>query len=181
MNASVACPQKTRSKLHRIVFERNQTSLRRKSHSLSFIFCWKYKSHKIKNAHHIIIGEGCIWEEISLMNACWVIQSVFYQVLLQVKGLIQIIVKFRADIYHEPNIHLSGTKYRTQERMWNNALKRTNWKFIFLWRVINWDVLQAAKAHFRYTIWCMISEKCIARWTFFCRGTRVHQKSQQGI
>ena len=29
----------------------------------------------------ILIGNGCIWEEISPMNACLVSQSVFYQVL----------------------------------------------------------------------------------------------------
>ena len=29
----------------------------------------------------ILIGNGCIWEGISPMNACLVSQSVFYQVL----------------------------------------------------------------------------------------------------
>ena len=36
---------------------------------------------KIKITHHRVIGDGCIWEGISLINACWVSQSVFYQVL----------------------------------------------------------------------------------------------------
>ena len=29
---------------------------------------------KIKITHRRVIGDGCIWERISLMNACWVIQ-----------------------------------------------------------------------------------------------------------
>ena len=33
---------------------------------------------KIEITHHRSIEDGCIWEEISLMNACWVSQSVFY-------------------------------------------------------------------------------------------------------
>ena len=35
---------------------------------------------KIKITHRVV-GDGCIWEGISLMNACWVSQSVFYEVL----------------------------------------------------------------------------------------------------
>ena len=29
---------------------------------------------KIKITHRRVIGDDCIWERISLMNACWVIQ-----------------------------------------------------------------------------------------------------------
>ena len=36
---------------------------------------------KIKITQRRVIGDGCIWEEILLMKARWVIQSVFYQVL----------------------------------------------------------------------------------------------------
>ena len=28
-----------------------------------------------------MVGDGCIWEGISLMNACWVSLPVFYEVL----------------------------------------------------------------------------------------------------
>ena len=59
-----------------------------------------------------------------------------------------------------------------------------NWKFIFPWRKINWHVLQIAKAkaHFRYTVFFMISEKNITRCTFLHHFyTSMHQKSQQGI
>ena len=36
---------------------------------------------KIEITHHRSIEDGCIWEEISLMNACWVSQSVLHQYL----------------------------------------------------------------------------------------------------
>ena len=49
--------------------------------------------------------------------------------LLQVKDLMQIIVKIRtknfcACFYHEPNILLRGTKYRAPKRLCSNTLKR---------------------------------------------------------
>ena len=36
---------------------------------------------KIKITQRRVIGDGCIWEEISLTKARWVIQSMFYQAL----------------------------------------------------------------------------------------------------
>ena len=45
--------------------------------------------------------------------------------------------------------------YHAQKCLCSNTLKRTNWKFIFPKRVINWHVLQIAKTHFRNTIWFM--------------------------
>ena len=36
---------------------------------------------KIIIIHHRVTGNRWIWEGISLMNACWVSQSGFYQVL----------------------------------------------------------------------------------------------------
>ena len=85
---------------------------------------------------------------------------------------------FCARLYHVPNILLRGTKYRAKENDGVAMLyKGTNWKFIFLWRVINWHVLQIAKAHFRCSIWFMISLKSITRCSFLCRGALVHQIS----
>ena len=103
-------------------------------------------------------------------------------VLLQVKGLIQIIVKFRTEkkIAHIFIIHQSsfekghtvlplGTKYCVAI-LW----KSSNWKFVFSWRKINWYVLQIAKAYFSYTIWLMISEKSIVAYTFLHHGMVGH-------
>ena len=53
--------------------------------------------------------------------------------------------------------------------------KKMNWKLISPWKVINWDVLQIAKAHSRYTIWLMSSEKSSTRCTYL-RGASVAQK-----
>ena len=39
--------------------------------------------------------------------------------------------------------------------------KGTDWKFTFLWRKINWYVLQIPKANFSYLIWLMICGKSI--------------------
>ena len=39
--------------------------------------------------------------------------------------------------------------------------KGKNWKFIFPWRKINWQVLQIPKAHISYLIWLMICGKSI--------------------
>ena len=38
-------------------------------------------TNNIKGTHHRVIGDWGIWERISLMNACWASQSVFYEVL----------------------------------------------------------------------------------------------------
>ena len=51
----------------------------------------------------------------------------------------------------------------------NTLWKGANWKFIFLWRKINWYGLQIAKRHFNYTIW-LISEKSIVVYTFLHHG-----------
>lgn len=44
---------------------------------------WKIKKVliKIKTTHYKVTEDGCIWEGIWLMNACWVRKSVIYQVL----------------------------------------------------------------------------------------------------
>ena len=39
---------------------------------------------KTKITRHRVMGNGCIWERISLMNPCGVSQSVFYQFLIVV-------------------------------------------------------------------------------------------------
>ena len=73
---------------------------------------------------------------------------------LQMKGLVH--------FYHPPVILFErGKKYCRAAILW----KGTNWKFIFLWRKINWYGLQIAKRHFSYTIW-LISEKSIIVYTF---------------
>ena len=36
---------------------------------------------KIEIRQHRVVGNGCIWEGILLVNACWVSQSVFCKVL----------------------------------------------------------------------------------------------------
>ena len=40
---------------------------------------------------------------------------------------------------------------------------------MFPWRVIKWHILDIAKAHFKYTIWFIISEKSIMRCTVSSR------------
>ena len=42
----------------------------------------------MKITHHKFVGDGCIWEGISLMNACRVSQSVLYQVLNAVSDVV---------------------------------------------------------------------------------------------
>ena len=88
-------------------------------------------------------------------------------VLLQVKGLIHIIVKFRTKKNH---VFLSSSLViLLRETPLNIVIgdevlrsnKRTNQKFIFPWRKINWHVLQIPKAHFSYLIWLMICGKSI--------------------
>ena len=86
-----------------------------------------------------------------------------------------------ARFYHLPNanILLWGTKSDAPNIVYE---RRTNWKFIFPWKKTNEEVLQLAKAHFRYTeihIWFEISEKSIIRYTFLYRGggAGMHPKS----
>ena len=79
-------------------------------------------------------------------------------VSLQMKGLVH--------FYHPVILFERGTQYCCAAILW----KGTNWKFIFLWRKINWYGLQIAKRHFSYTIWLMISEKSIMVYTFLHHG-----------
>ena len=204
--------QKTRRKLHSKVFERIKES----KWGISCKYMWikdpwntselertlfsvqsATNNIQIKIIHRVV-GDGCIWEGLSLINACWVSQSVFYEVLnavgddvfqrkclfngeimlhsafnkdtekvvlLEVKGLIQIIVKFRAEkilrMFLSPNILLRDMKYR----LWKQFCSFENERLI----------------SFSCIIWVMISKKNITRCTFLHRGACVHQKSQQGI
>ena len=119
----------------------NQTSLKEKSYSCDSLQSINdkvnqpellkvaiYNNLKIKITRNRVVGDGCIWEEISPMNTFRVSQSVSVLssfkcrsmmvvlkktwrnsisfkketekiVLLQVKGLIQIILKFRTEKY----------------------------------------------------------------------------------
>ena len=66
---------------------------------------------------------------------------------------------------HVLNILFRGTKYCPQKGLCSNTLKSNELKM----------------AHFRYTIWFMISKKSITRCTFLRRSTRMHQKFWKGI
>ena len=95
MNASVDS-QKTRRKLHESINESKLgksgrsvwiKQLWNRSHSQwpDFYFLLKVQNDiKIKVTRHRVIGDGWIWEGISLMNPCWVGQSVIEQVLMPV-------------------------------------------------------------------------------------------------
>ena len=96
--------------------------------------------------------------------------------LLQVKGLIHIIVKFRtkedwAHFCHPPVISFFewGTNKNCHWAPSFCSYKVTNWKILFPWRKINWHVLKTAKAHFSYLIslikWLMYQESQQTRHT----------------
>ena len=108
------------------------------------------------------------------------------------KGLIQIITKFRTEknicaCFCHPHqtqtacwmwlgMHkIFCTKYCTAVTLKSNELT----VYISL-KEANWHVLQIAKTQFRYMIWFGISEKSITRYTFLhCGGAHMYQKSQQ--
>ena len=109
--------------------------------------------------------------------------------LLQVKGLMQVIVKLRTEkiFVHISIIHQTQTSFWEAQNivhLCNSTLKRNELKvFISLKerKLASWSVLQVAKAHFRYPIWFVISEKSITRYTFPHHGghARMYQKSQE--
>ena len=109
MNASVSS-QKIKSKSHKKIFE----NIKESKWGTSRNSMWKIKKVqiKIKATRYKVTEDWCIWEGIWLVNACWVMQSVIYQVLsaseglfnrkrikvvLQVQSLMEIIVKFKTD------------------------------------------------------------------------------------
>ena len=112
--------------------------------------------------------------------------------LQEVKGLIQIIAKFRTEkkylcmfLSSTPNTSIFlnvvimhkilCTKYCTAV-----TLTRNEWTVYISLKDANWHVLQIAKTQFRYTIWFGISEKGITRYTFLdCGGAHIYQTSQQ--
>ena len=101
-------------------------------------------------------------------------------VLLQVKGLIQIIVKFRTEkIFLHVSLSLPrNIILRGIDILWTNnhcvaiLSKGTSWKFMVPCRKVNWHVLQTAKTHLRYSNWFMISEK-----KYYLRQFEVHVSS----
>ena len=98
---------------------------------------------------HRVIGDECIWEIISLMNALMLAGSVnqwsikrIKVFLLQVKGLIKVIVKFRAE-----NIlctYVSCTKH-----FWGaqNNVHEDDFVAIILWKGINWKFFISLKGN----------------------------------
>ena len=126
------------------------------------------KNHiKIKITRHRFMKNGCIWEGTLLMNACWTsVLSSFTcsPVMVCLKKMFTGEITWNLERRLERLCHYvifvlfeRGAKYCCVAILWNG----TNWKFIFLWRKINWYGLEIAKCHFSYTIWLMISEKSI--------------------
>ena len=106
--------------------------------------------------------------------------------LLQVKGVIQIIVKFKAFLLHVFIMHRKycrrAQKIMQKKQFCSNILKRSESNVYISPKIINWHVLQLGKADFRYTVFFRIFEKNYTKCTFlhhFCAS--MHQKSQQGI
>ena len=92
---------------------------------------------KVKVTHRRIIGDGCIWEEISLVNGCCaesVSQSVFFHVLNAV-----------ADSLFWKKLSLIIREMVYQNDYVSDALKRNDSKVFFPEVKINWHVLQTAQ------------------------------------
>ena len=133
------------------------------------------------------IGDGCFWEGISLINACWVSQC--YQVLNAVSdacGKIIFHFKKEAEKIVTASERLDTNYCQVQD--WKDIFARFSiihktsfcfekydilctkycvailsegkiWKFMVPWRKISWHILQIAKVHFRDSIWFAVSEK----------------------
>ena len=97
-------------------------------------------------------------------------------VLLQVKSLIQIIVKFRTEkkivlifiIHHQPSIE-KGKKAIEHQFLCSNTMK-TNELKVYISLQENKLVCFTNRVHFSNTIWLMISEKSIIVYTFLPYG-----------
>ena len=63
------------------VYENKTTLIFAIMNKPELLFLLKVQITKIKITRHRVIGDEYIWEEISLMNACWVSQSVLHQYL----------------------------------------------------------------------------------------------------
>ena len=85
-------------------------------------------------------------------------------VFLQVKDLMSNpgLRNFCVFLYHASNYHFKGYEFRTIVRE-NDCVailyKGTNWRFIFPWRLVNWHVLQIARANFLLVTiyWLLVS------------------------
>ena len=110
--------------------------------------------------------------------------------LLQVKDLIQIIVKFRtvknicACFYHPHQTQTSflmwwGTPQNIVQQILCNSNSKKE-RIDSLYFPEGKQIGMLYKTQFRYTIWFGISEKNIMRYTFLhCEGAHMYQKSQQ--
>ena len=98
-------------------------------------------------------------------------------VLLQVKGLLQTIVKFRAEkiflqvsVFHQTSFRSWEARYIVHDIYYHVAAilyTGTNWKFMFSWRKVNWHELQIAKAYFVFPIGSWIVKKVLRGRRFF--------------
>ena len=106
--------------------------------------------------------------------------------LLKVKVLMQIIVKFRAKkilcTFLSCTKHqFEGTKYRARKQLYSSTLKRNKLKVCMSLKDNKLVCFANSQAHFKYTTWFMISEKYITRCMFLYRGTPMNQRSQQDM
>ena len=132
-------------------------------------------SIKIEMKSNTVNGKCSQWKNnISFTNETE--KTVLLQVKASYKLLSNLGLKiFFAPFYHLPNILLRGKKFCVPNMVQQHSKKEEIGKFIFPWIR---HVLQITKAHFRYKIWFMVSEKSITRVHVFSPGgPRMYQKS----
>ena len=109
------------------------------------------------------------------------------------KGLIQIIVKFRTEknicacFYHPHQTQTSFWMWWGRHKILCTkycvavvTVKRKELTVYIFLKESKFAILQIAKTQFRYTIWFGISEKSIVRYKFLhCGAAHMCQKSQQ--
>ena len=111
---------------------------------LKLVKLLKVQIPKIIITHHKVVGDGCIWEGISLMNACWVSQLVPCQVLNPVSQWWCVLKK----IFYDGEIIFQGWKtfvrvsimHQKSFRGAQNILDENDYP----------PSIENGKAHFRY-------------------------------
>ena len=159
----------------------------------------KIQIRKNKTTHDRVVRDGCIWEEIPLINDCWVRQSVFYQILMPsvMVCLKQNVLWWTNNISFKENtenvVYIIPCKSRLdtnycQVQGWKNLVHASTMYEMSFWGEQN--IMQENDSYVHLKMERIISgtqfdswfpKRSMPRCTFLHCGARRHQNSQQDI
>ena len=140
---------------------------------LKLVKLLKVQIPKMIITHHRVVGDGCIWEGMSLINACWVSQLVLCQVLNPVSQWWCVLKK----IFYDGEIIFQGWKTFVRvsimhQKILSRVTKHPGWKRL---ATLIWKWKGSFQVYTQFRSWFL--KKSITRCTFLKCGARMHTKN----